>query len=123
MALYCRNYGQIQALEGALAQYGYRDLYAPLPPENPLDMLELAAGAGAQAARYQGARGGGAAPRGAGWECEVGAETCAAPSTSPAPPRLPQTPRARAKRRLAATLTCAASQPPARMHARMHLQR
>lgn len=35
---------QIQQLEATLAQYGYRDLYAPLPPEHPLDMLELTAG-------------------------------------------------------------------------------
>lgn len=39
---------QIQQLEATLAQYGYRDLYAPLPPENPLDMLELHAAGQAQ---------------------------------------------------------------------------
>lgn len=33
---------QIQGLEAALARYGYRDLFAPLPPESPLDMLEMA---------------------------------------------------------------------------------
>ncbi|KAI7842302.1 hypothetical protein COHA_003942 [Chlorella ohadii] len=44
VALYCQNYEQIQQLEATLAQYGYRDLYAPLPPEHPLDMLELTAG-------------------------------------------------------------------------------
>jgi hypothetical protein len=41
VALYCQNYQQIQELEATLAQYGYRELYAPLPPETPLDMLEL----------------------------------------------------------------------------------
>lgn len=43
VALYRQNHQHIQQLEARLAQYGYRDLYAPLPPENPLDMLELAA--------------------------------------------------------------------------------
>lgn len=42
VALYCQNHRQIQELEAQLAQYGYRDLFAPLPPENPLDMLEVA---------------------------------------------------------------------------------
>ncbi|KAI3438538.1 hypothetical protein D9Q98_000966 [Chlorella vulgaris] len=50
VALYCQNHQQIQELEATLAQYGYRELYAPLPPETPLDMLELgqvaAAGSG-----------------------------------------------------------------------------
>lgn len=47
MALYRHNHAQIQGLEAELARYGYRDLFAPLPPECPLDMLELqAAGAG-----------------------------------------------------------------------------
>jgi hypothetical protein len=43
-ALYCQNHQQIQQLETTLAQYGYRDLYSPLPPDNPLDMMELAPG-------------------------------------------------------------------------------
>lgn len=46
VALYCQNHVQIQELEMQLAQFGYRDLYAPLPPENPLDMLELSSGSG-----------------------------------------------------------------------------
>ncbi|PRW58927.1 hypothetical protein C2E21_2145 [Chlorella sorokiniana] len=53
VALYCQNYEQIQQLEATLAQYGYRDLYAPLPPENPLDMLELTAGARGQGRQPQ----------------------------------------------------------------------
>ena len=41
-ALFRQNAAQIQQLEAALAQYGYRDLYAPLPPDDPLELLELA---------------------------------------------------------------------------------
>lgn len=44
---------QIQQLEATLAQYGYRDLYAPLPPENPLDMLELTASGRGQQRQMQ----------------------------------------------------------------------
>lgn len=40
-ALYQQNHAAIAQLEMRLQQYGYRDLYAPLPPENPLDMLML----------------------------------------------------------------------------------
>ncbi|KAL4425881.1 hypothetical protein ABPG75_009897 [Micractinium tetrahymenae] len=63
VALYCQNHRQVQELEAQLAQYGYRDLFAPLPPENPLDMLELAgghagaAGAGAGLASDEGDEG------------------------------------------------------------------
>lgn len=46
---------QIQQLEATLAQYGYRDLYAPLPPENPLDMLELTRGQRHQQPQHLGA--------------------------------------------------------------------
>jgi hypothetical protein len=48
VALYRHNHHQIQQLETTLAQYGYRDLYAPLPPDNPLDMLELSAAGAAR---------------------------------------------------------------------------
>lgn len=42
-AVYQANYLAIAELEQQLQQYGYRDVYAPLPPENPLDMLLLSA--------------------------------------------------------------------------------
>lgn len=71
VALYRQNHEQIQGLEAALAQYGYRDLFAPLPPESPLDMLELhQAGAG-------GARGAAGAYHGGQGVCS-GATSCAA---------------------------------------------
>ena len=41
VALYQQNHRQIERLELQLQQFGYTDLFAPLPPENPLDMLEL----------------------------------------------------------------------------------
>ncbi len=43
VALYQHNHAAIAQLEQRLQQYGYRDVYAPLPPENPLDMLMLRA--------------------------------------------------------------------------------
>ncbi len=43
VALYQHNHEAIAQLEQRLQQYGYRDVYAPLPPENPLDMLMLRA--------------------------------------------------------------------------------
>lgn len=43
VALYQVNHAAIAQLEQRLQQYGYRDLYSPLPPENPLDMLMLRA--------------------------------------------------------------------------------
>ncbi|GAB4824009.1 hypothetical protein N2152v2_011055 [Parachlorella kessleri] len=51
VALYQNNHAAIAQLEQRLQQYGYRDLYAPLPPDNPLDMLMLRAPAAAQHAQ------------------------------------------------------------------------
>lgn len=49
-ALYAENHAAIAQLEQRLQQFGYRDVYAPLPPENPLDMLlVLRSGGGAGA--------------------------------------------------------------------------
>ena len=62
-ALYRANHAATAALEARLQSYGYREAYAPLPPDNPLDMLllrpaRLALGR-AHACRRLRARGGG----------------------------------------------------------------